>query len=204
MTATLHYVHDPMCSWCWAYRPVWTELQAALPPGIAVRSWLGGLAPDSNDPMPAALQQTIQGHWRTIEQRVGTRFNYEFWTQCQPRRSTYIACRAVIAARHQGREEAMTLAIQRAYYLQARNPSDSETLLQLADELQLDSRAFADDLEAEQTHQTLHEEIQFSRRLPIRGFPSLVLERDGQWAPVPLDYHDARSTLLLVSTGAKG
>ncbi|MFT6977114.1 MAG: putative protein-disulfide isomerase, partial [Shewanella psychromarinicola] len=23
---TLYYVHDPMCSWCWGYRPTWDTL----------------------------------------------------------------------------------------------------------------------------------------------------------------------------------
>jgi putative protein-disulfide isomerase len=54
-----------------------------------------------------------------------------------PRRSTYAACRAVIAARRQnpGYEEKMILAIQQAYYLEARNPADSHTLIELASEI---------------------------------------------------------------------
>ena len=95
---------------------------------------MGGLAPDIDRPMHQDLQDTIRGIWRTIQRTVpGTEFNFGFWESGHPRRSTYPACRAVIAARHQGNYEvAMIDGIQRAYYLHARNPSYDATLIALA------------------------------------------------------------------------
>ena len=29
--AVLVYVHDPMCSWCYGFRPTWVGLRAILP-----------------------------------------------------------------------------------------------------------------------------------------------------------------------------
>ena len=85
---TLTYIHDPMCSWCWAFRPTFAALRQALPPSITVTSLLGGLAVDSDQPMPGAMRQQIEDTWRCIEQSVpGTEFNHDFWRQCQPRRS---------------------------------------------------------------------------------------------------------------------
>ena len=46
MPAVLYYVHDPMCSWCWGFRPTWLALQDQLPEGVRVQRLLGGLAPD--------------------------------------------------------------------------------------------------------------------------------------------------------------
>ena len=67
---------------------------------IEVVYLLGGLAPDSDLPMPEQMKLTIAGYWQTIQDRVlGTQFNYDFWTKCQPRRSTYPSCRAVLAAK---------------------------------------------------------------------------------------------------------
>ncbi|MBT8071851.1 MAG: DsbA family protein, partial [Gammaproteobacteria bacterium] len=130
--SVLYYVHDPMCSWCWAYRPVLQRLREHLPVEIRWQNVLGGLAPDSDQPMPGATRQMVQGHWRQIQSSVGTRFNFDFWSRCQPRRDTYKACRAVIAASFQAAEERMIQAIQEAYYLRAMNPSEPATLAELA------------------------------------------------------------------------
>ena len=191
----LYYFHDPMCSWCWGYRPTAEQLFSELPKGIQRVNILGGLAPDSETPMPEELRSTIQGHWRRIEKLLGTPFNHDFWTQCNPVRSTYPACRAVIAAARQEREEAMIEAIQRAYYLRALNPSEYGTLQRLAEELELDPGRFNDDLRSTQTEQDLTREVDFARHSPIRGFPSLALDLDGRLAPIKLDYLSAKATL---------
>ena len=83
-------------------------------------------------PSQAMKQAMIEAHWHTIEEKLGTQFNYDFWRNNTPRRSTYNACRAVIASNNQGYQKEMIEAIQRAYYLQALNPSDDEVLIGLA------------------------------------------------------------------------
>jgi len=198
MTRTLHYVHDPMCSWCWAFRPTWDRIAQELPDNISTHRLLGGLAPDSDLSMPLEMRSYLKKTWRTIEQRVpGTRFNFAFWEECQPRRSTYPACRAVICAKNQGTEfeESMILAIQQAYYLQARNPSDDDTLITLAGKLGLDTRKFADELHSEPTRQTLESEIALGLRIGARGFPSLILESGGSNLTLRYDYLDPEVVL---------
>ena len=189
---TLYYVHDPMCSWCWAFVPTWQNIKQNIAGKLTVKYLLGGLAPDSDEPMPKAMQDAISGYWRNIEVRVpGTQFNYDFWTECQPRRSTYPSCRAVIAARAQqaDAEQAMTLAIQKAYYLQAKNPSDDETLIALAGELGLDEVQFATDLNSKQTQQIFEQEMQLGAAMGAQGFPSLILQSPEGYRYIPLDYN---------------
>ena len=198
MSKTLIYVHDPMCSWCWGFEPTRKELFAKLPASIELRRLVGGLAPDSDQPMPEAMRSALQQTWRRIEQMIpGTRFNFEFWTRNTPRRSTYPANRAVIAARLQDEENdpKMTAAIQRAYYLDARNPSDNSTLIELAGEIGLDAERFADDLVAESTDQQLRAEIGEARALGIDSFPSLAVLEDGRLRHIRLDYADADAML---------
>lgn len=180
-----------MCSWCYAFAPAWEALKAALPPGVAVQRVLGGLAPDTDQPMPQEMRDYLRATWTRIERQVpGTRFNFDFWTRCEPRRATYPACRAVIAARAQGEEhdERMTQAIQRAYYREARNPSDRDTLVQLAGELGLERDRFAAALEHTGTQRALEAEIARARGMGADSFPSLVLEHSGTLLPVPIDY----------------
>ncbi len=194
-TGTLYHFHDPMCSWCWGYRPVAMMLFANLPQGVARVDVLGGLAPDSDQPMPAAQREAIQGYWKRIESMLGTEFNHEFWRVNEPRRSTYPACRAVLAAQRQSRCEEMVHAIQRAYYLEARNPSDLDVLVALASELGLDAGEFRRDLTSGETEAELQRQIRFARDSGVTGFPSLILDDGRAMQPIVVDYHDHRSTL---------
>ena len=183
MQDTLIYVHDPMCSWCWGFEPTRRIIFEALAGQMQIRRMVGGLAPDSDAPMPAAMRSMLQQAWHRIEQTIpGTKFNFEFWQKCSPRRSTYPANRAVIAAREQGDEydAKMTARIQRAYYLEAKNPSDNSTLIDLAADIGLDSEQFSTSLVADSTEEKLSAEIQATREMGIDSFPSMVvLKADG-------------------------
>lgn len=196
--AILYYFHDPMCSWCWGIKEVFQQLCAHLPADIQVKRVLGGLAPDNEEPMPEELREQIMIGWSRIEAMIpGVKFNFAFWQECQPRRSTYAACRAVIAARRQGEQydQQMTYAIQQAYYQQARNPSDDETLIELATEIGLHKQGFIHDFYSDDVKTVLQEEIDFSRQMFIESFPSLVLKVDDHISGIEINYTDYRVML---------
>ena len=152
---TLYYVYDPMCSWCWGYAATWHKLRTALAEsGINVEYKLGGLAPDSNEPMQQEMQTFLEQTWHKINAQLGTEFNYDFWQNCQPRRSTYPACRAVLIAREQGLEQAMLEGIQTAYYLEAKNPSDLDTLTAIATKIGLNNAEFVKLMHCEKLNQS--------------------------------------------------
>ncbi|MEM7518572.1 MAG: DsbA family protein, partial [Planctomycetota bacterium] len=117
----------------------------------------------------------VQEAWRQVEGATGAPFNHEFWTTCAPRRSTYPACRAAIAAERlsPGSLPGMFEAIQRAYYLEARNPSDLEVLISCAESLDLEPASFARELASAKTQQTFEEHLARRERLGAEGFPSL-------------------------------
>lgn len=198
MQTTLYYVHDPMCSWCWGFEPTRARLFSALAGRILIRRLLGGLAPDSAAPMPDSMRRSLQQTWSRIQQVIpGTEFNFDFWTDCAPRRSTYPSNRAVIAARLQGAafDQPMTTRIQRAYFIEARNPSDNETLIALAEGIGLDAERFASDLVDDTTQQKLLAEIRTARELGIDSFPSLAVVSGDNLAHIGLNYTDADAML---------
>ena len=55
MVTTLFYIHDPMCSWCYAFDSSLTALQKELTEFIRMKKIVGGLAPDATNPMPVEL-----------------------------------------------------------------------------------------------------------------------------------------------------
>ncbi|MCW8345062.1 DsbA family protein [Vibrio sp. ZSDZ65] len=197
-TATLYYVYDPMCSWCWGFKSTWDTVQSNLKQEVAIQYVLGGLAPDTDMAMPEAMQRQIASYWQRIEQELGAEFNYEFWSKNTPRRATYPACRAILAARKQNSEQAMNQAIQQAYYLQAKNPSDNNILIALAQEIGLDVMQFETDFLAQSTQQTLLEEIQFARSIGGSSFPSLFLSQHNKVTALPIDYKHPSTTIDLV------
>ena len=198
ISQTLIYIHDPMCSWCWGFRPVWQQIQQAVAGKLDVRYVLGGLAADTDEPMPEEMRLNVIDNWRRIQREIpGTEFNYDFWSRCSPRRSTYPACRAIIACRMQQPEleSEMLLLIQQAYYLLARNPSDLDVLVALAEQLGLDTRQFVDDIQSEVCQNVLLEEIEFCREINISSFPSLVLKQGKSYTSLDIDYNS--STFIL-------
>ncbi|WP_036566143.1 DsbA family protein [Oceanospirillum beijerinckii] len=197
----LIYVLDPMCSWCWAFSPIYQAVKARFPE-LEHSLLLGGLAPDSDEPMPESQQQYIQGIWRNIEQSTGTQFNHDFWRECQPRRSTYPACRAVMVAREQSDELAgkMLGAIQQAYYQQAQNPSDLPTLQSCARQIGLSEQGFTERMQVLRDSSTLEDEVDFVQRLGVQGFPTLILKKGMQWLALPIDYKDSARLISVIES----
>jgi len=191
----LIYVHDPMCSWCWGYKPTWQKLESALANILPIEYRIGGLAADSDQPMSADMQLQLQGIWQNISNQLGTEFNFNFWRECQPRRSTYPSCRAALIARSFNKEPQMIDAIQQAYYLQAQNPSDEAVLIQLSEQISLDASLFSQYLHSNELKRRFDDELNYVRSLPIQGFPSLVLIKNNSAYPIAINYTYWRQTL---------
>lgn len=198
MQDILIYVHDPMCSWCWGFEPTRQIIFEAVADRMQIRRMVGGLAPDSDEPMPESMRLMLQQTWQRIEQTIpGTRFNFAFWNESAPRRSTYPANRAVIAAREQGEsfDQIMTTRIQQAYYLEAKNPSDNSVLIELAADIGLDAERFANNLVSGSIQQQLLAEIESARAMGINSFPSLAVHRAGVLRHIGLSYTDPEAML---------
>ena len=183
-----------MCSWCWAFKPTWDRVKEELLGQVKVNYLLGGLAPESNQPMPIETRKYVKGNWKRIQEMIpGTRFNYDFWTSCEPRRSTYPACRAVICAKqqHPDFENLMIYGIQKSYYLEAQNPSNDDVLINIAESLGLDTDKFKIDLKSSQVNEILLDEIKLTRSMNINSMPSLALQINGTLKGIDIDYLDA-------------
>ena len=155
---------------------------------------LGGLAPDNNQPMPIEIREYVKGNWKRIQEMIpDTRFNYDFWTSCEPKRSTYPACRAVICAKqqHPDFENLMIYGIQKSYYLEAQNPSNDDILINIAENLGLDIEKFKIDLNSPQVSEILLDEIKLTRSMDIISMPSLALQINGTLKGIDIDYLDA-------------
>ena len=190
-----------MCSWCWGFQSVLEQVEEILPEDIPIQYVMGGLAKDSDAPMPDETKEYVKGQWNAVTERTGAEFNWEFWERCEPRRSTYPACRAVLAASTQlpPAGPLMYHAIQRAYYLEAQNPSDHVTLISLAGSLGLDVERFSADLQSPTIEKKLQEEFALRRSLAANQFPSLVFEHRDDVIWLASGYEDAEPILEMLN-----
>jgi len=199
---TLYYIYDPMCSWCYAFEQSLQVLKQQLPSGLEFQAILGGRPADSNTPMPINTQLMIQQAWRQIENTVPhIQFNFDFWTNNTAFRSTYPACRAVLAAENQSPllADPMRKAIQHAYYQEAKNPSLIDHLINCAEQLKLDINQFHHDLLSPAISDKLTEHIQFSRLLGVSSYPSLRLILLDEIYTISIDYKAITPTVTQIN-----
>lgn len=176
----LWYVADPMCSWCWGFAPVIEAVRDTYREQLKVALLLGGLRPGTAEPVTDAFREEILHHWQQVQARTGQPFRFEgalpegFVYDTEP------ASRAVVAAAELDASQAypMFKAIQRAFYAEGMNVTDPENLARLAASLGLDAGAFRARLDADLTLQKTRTSFLRARQWGVRGFPSLVLQRD--------------------------
>ena len=198
MKPVLYYLYDPMCSWCWGFKPVWDTVKARLQGEVDIVYVVGGLAPETEEPMDAEMRTYLQQAWRKITDITGVEFNHDFWRLNTPKRSTYPACKAVLVARQSGLEQQMFMAIQQLYYQQAGNPSEYENLYRLAEELGLKRQQFIEQIHSEEIAALLQQEIILAEQLGARGFPSLVLLKDKTAHFIEHSYTDVEENLKMI------
>lgn len=186
MVSRLHYLHDPLCGWCWAASPLVQAARELLP----VQAHAGGLFMDgSRRQMGAAWRAYVLPHDQRIAQLSGQPFGAAYqdgllndataWLDSAP------AVAALLAAdRLAGRGLDLLARIQRAHYVEGRKVADAAVLRELAEELGLDGEAFAHEQAAccgEATRAHVEDSRALMRRLGGQGFPTLALQRGERW-----------------------
>lgn len=178
--ASLLYVADPMCSWCYGFAPSLHAVQARWPE-LPVTLLLGGLRP-TGEPLDAALRAKLQQHWDEVATRSGQPFSpaglaREGWLY-----TTEPACRAVVVVRETAPSLALTMvhAIQTAFYAEGRDTSADPVLADLAAGLGLERAAFERDFTDAAARAATAADFATAKRLGVRGFPALAVVREGQ------------------------
>lgn len=173
-----------MCAWCWAFKNSWAALLERIQSAgdIEVRLVMGGLAPDSDELMSDEMREKLRTGWERIHALTATEFNMSYWDENVPRRSTYPACRASIAAGMQMENGVAKMfeTIQRAHYLNAQNTSDTEVIAAVADEAGFDADQLVADLNSEPVHARLTSDFMIRDRFQVTGFPGVVVTTDTQ------------------------
>ena len=181
--ATLHYIHDPLCGWCYAAAPL---IDAARDvPGLSIALHGGGMmtGPGRRTITPQWRDYVI-GHDKRIAQATGQPFGEAYFEGLLRDNGAVMdsapPTTAILAAQEQGgRGLDMLHRVQRAHYAEGRRISDKEVLAQLAQELGLEPARFAEAfkrLEGTATEQHFSDSRKWLTRLGGQGFPTIALE----------------------------
>lgn len=183
--ATLHYYYDPLCGWCYAAAPLITA--AASLDGLSLALHAGGMMSGaSRQQVSPRLRDYVMPHDRRIHALTGQPFGDAYFngllldeTAVFDSTPPTLAMLATQAMGHDPLE--MLHLLQRSHYAEGRRIADESVLLALADEMGLDRLAFADAMRQQAGEFAGH--VGRSHREMaahgLRGFPSLLLEKDG-------------------------
>ena len=188
MSATLHYIYDPLCGWCYGAEPL--VVAASSVEGLELELDAGGLWPQ-----PTSLPDATRRYIREADARVAAMSG-------QPYGQAYLdgllfdpslvlysrpTIAAVLAAAKLERSNGLTMlkAIQHAHYEQGRHVVQDSVLLDIAGECGFEPAAFAAVLE----HVPVDAHIRATRELMAevgaQGFPTFVLDSDERRLAVP-------------------
>ncbi|MGC1548500.1 MAG: DsbA family protein [Rhodanobacter sp.] len=188
MNATLHYIHDPLCGWCYAAQPLVSAAVEALGSRLQLQLHGGGLFGEPRTLDPGLAEHILHADER-IEQMSGQPFGKAYKEGLLAEQGTVLfslpPIAAVLATESLDPAKAypMLVAIQNAHYQRGLRVVEPSVLGELAEEVGLDGATFALSF-ASSNGTALYDHLQTSRRLLEevggQGFPTLVLEQHGQ------------------------
>ena len=178
----LLYIADPMCSWCYGFGP---ELSALLArhPGMQVDLLMGGLRAYNTKVMNAAMKDTLRGHWQHVSQASGQPFSQALFARDDFVYDTEPACRAVVVARSQDPELALSLmrAIQAAFYRDGRDVTQGDVLADIAAATGLPRNLFIAAWNSKEAQEAARADFMGAQSLGVQGFPTLATVENGRF-----------------------
>jgi len=183
MTApTLHYVYDPLCGWCYAVTPM---IEAVAQAGIGIVLHGGGLWEPAAGLAPEKRAYVRQNDAR-ITALTGMTFGPAYLdsllTDATAVFWSFPTIAAVLAAgaMETGADLRIMHAIQYAHYVDGRRVVETPVLTDVAGSVGLAKDTFLHALQSAPVDEHIARTRRWMQQLGLAGFPSFVLERDGE------------------------
>jgi putative protein-disulfide isomerase len=193
-TATLHYIHDPLCGWCYAAAPLLRAARELLP----VQAHGGGMmAGAARQPVTPQLRAFVLPHDERITRMTGQPFGVAYrdgllrdagaMLDSAPPTTAMLAAARLGGQVAAGRDLDLLARMQQAHYVDGLRIAEPAVLQALAEDIGLDGARFAQAYAGQAgaaTEAHISESRQLLARLGGRGFPTFALERAGQWTVI--------------------
>ena len=199
-TPTLIYVGDPMCSWCYGFSPEFSQAGEQLADRVRVKLIMGGLRPYNTETM-TDLADFLTHHWEEVSARSGQPFRYDILKQSAMVYDTEPPSRAVVAVRElaPAQEWAFFKAVQEAFYYRNKNPNETATYVEIAEAMGIDGEQFKALYESAALKEKVRADFVTSGEMGVRGFPTVILEKGGQYYLIANGYTTADRVVQAVN-----
>jgi putative protein-disulfide isomerase len=185
-SSVLHYIYDPLCGWCYAATPL---VNMAAEAGVAMRLHAGGLWTTPtwlsreqrqhiafNDARIAELAQVPFGAVY-LDQLGG---DTPFFLYSNP----VVTAITAVGAINPGADLDLLHAVQHAHYVEGRRVTEPPILAGLAGQLGISESDFSRACNAVDLNALYQDAAVLMRRFKLLGYPSFILERNGQLMPI--------------------
>jgi putative protein-disulfide isomerase len=172
----LVYFADPMCSWCYGFAPVISELADRFSDRMGLQVVVGGLRAGNTEPMTDKDRDYIRGAWTRVGQATGQPVDMAFFDRPNFTYDTEPACRAVVTARRLRPAMALPFKarISRAFYAENRDMTSPSEIADVAEDAGFDRAEFSEAFAAPDTQNETFRDFLTAQELGIRGFPTLI------------------------------
>ena len=192
---TLWYFADPMCSWCWGFSPVITQVKEHYSSKLNIALVMGGLQTEEVGEISEDSQKEILHHWQQVVEMTKQPISFENAFPENFVYNTEPACRAVISVGNIDPSIIFTYftAVQSAFYTKNQDVTQLDCLQQLAVECGLDAEEFKRIFESESTKHGIEKSFQFTKKAGVQGFPTLILNLQNDLHIITRGYLDYSS-----------
>jgi putative protein-disulfide isomerase len=189
----LLYVGDPMCSWCWGFANVISELLENYEDKLEFEILLGGLRPTNDVKVDEKMKDFLLHHWTEVNKRTGQKFDHTILDQLGWIYNTEPACRAVATLRElEGSSKALHFFnhLQKAYYAEGNIITTDDVIKTQATNFGIETEAFMKKFSSDTAKQKIFHEFGTVQQIGIQGFPTLLFIKGDSASLVATGYSD--------------
>ena len=190
----IHYFFDPMCGWCYGASPLIEALDKSDKVNLIFHG--GGMI--AKRKIELEFKQHIIEHDKHIAIQTGARFGDAYLARMTANEDvvldSFLPLRAMQAGEAIGiKPLTMLKELQQAHYQEGQPLEEVQTLDNIANKLNLNGLNWAAFIQTADIETKLKSELTQSRNLmlehDIKGFPTLMLEQDGNWQKLPHSHY---------------
>lgn len=176
----LWYFADPMCSWCWGFSTVITQIKSEYSDQVKIALNLGGLRPGTTEPLSGKMRAEILHHWQDVNRVTGQRFKFEGAMPGGFIYDTEPASRAVLVFGRLNPKDTLAYftAIQTAFYAEGQDVTQTDILVDLANQFVVEENEFISLFQSDKLKEDTRTHFTRTRQAGVTGFPT-VMWQDG-------------------------